>query len=310
MTHGEPALRVGANHPPPAHPSITEAVARELITTQLPSLAALPLGDRFDGWDMVTYRLGEHLMVRLPRVDAAVASLNTEIHWIPRLSGGWDFPCPRIEHVGSPGSGFPFPWAVVSWVAGTTADVTPLSADAGGAVGRALAQVHIPAPAEAPYNIEQSVRMAERAGDVAWALEQLARMRGPHGENVDHASATAMWGAAMHAHEPSTRLWGHADLHGSNLLGDGGHFAGIIDWGKMAVCDRAVDLGFLYTVMPAAGVASALRAYREATGCDDADLEARMRGIALHKCLLWATLTRPVNVTMAWRGLNSLNVTH
>jgi aminoglycoside phosphotransferase (APT) family kinase protein len=301
--------RVGANHPPEADPSITEAAARELVATQMPDLAHLPLGGRFDGWDMVTYRLGEHHALRMPRVVEAVASLNTEIRWIAQLSPGWNFPCPRIERVGEPGAGFPWRWAVVSWVPGATADAAPLLAQAGPDIGRALAQVHTPAPADAPFNREQSVRLVERADDVAWSLRQLADARGPDGESIDPAMAHHLWADAMAATEPKARLWGHADAHGSNVLSHGGAFAGIIDWGKMAVCDRAVDLGFLYTLMPAAGVDAAVREYREATQCDDPDLEKRLRGIALNKCLLWATLDRPANVTMAWRGLNALGVT-
>ncbi|WP_430868240.1 phosphotransferase [Demequina aurantiaca] len=309
MTGAPIPTRVGANGPPPAHESITPETARALLTDQFPELSGLKLGTRFDGWDMVTYRLGESLALRIPRVQAAVTSLATEVRWLSELSPGWSFPHPRIEQVGTPGRGYPWPWAVVSYVPGGTADALPLAADAGVDLGLALAQVHSPAPDDAPVNKEQSVRMTERADDVAWALAQLSDARGPAGERVDARAASAIWSAAMAAAEPTQRLWCHADAHGSNILSDGGAFAGIIDWGKMAVGDRAVDLGFLYTAMAPGGAEVALATYRDATRCDDPNLESRARGIALNKCLMWATLDRPANVTMAWRGLNSLAVT-
>lgn len=309
MTGAHIPIRVGANGPPTAHGSISTKTAGVLLSTQFPDLAGLPLGARFDGWDMVTYRLGEHLALRLPRVEAAVSSLSTEVRWLAQLSPHWDFPSPRVERIGVPGAGYPWPWAVVSWLPGATADVTPLAADAGVGLGLALAQVHTPAPDDAPFNKEQSVRMRERADDVVWALAQLADARGPASEHLDVVAAQDLWQRAIAAMEPTTRLWGHADAHGSNLLSDGGELAGIIDWGKMAVCDRAVDLGFLYTALTRGGPELAISTYRAATLCDDPGLEDRARGIALSKCLLWATLERPLNVTMAWRGLNSLGVT-
>lgn len=309
MTSTEHRPSVGANGPPPAHRSITAATAHALLKQQHPELASLPLGERFDGWDMVTYRLGDHLGLRLPRVEAAVASLTTEIRWIAQLSPGWSFPHSHVERVGEPGRGYPWPWAVVSWVQGDTADSAPLAADAGVGLGMALAQIHTPAPDDAPFNKEQSLTLAERAGDVEWALNQLATARGPAGEVLNLEAARETWARAMDAPGPYERLWGHADLHGSNLMSADGAFAGIIDWGKMAVCDRAVDLGFLYTAMEPGGMDVVLATYLAATGCEDPGLVARANGIGLNKCLMWATLDRPANVTMAWRGLNSLGVT-
>lgn len=309
MTEPDTAERVGAHGPPPAHPSISKSTAHSLLKQQLPEFAGLELGSRFDGWDMVTYRLGEHLALRMPRVEAAVGSLQAEIRWLPELSRGWGFQSPTIQRVGQPGKGYPWPWAVVSWLPGATADTTPLAADAGVGLGLALAQVHTPAPADVPFNKEQSIGMASRSDDVAWALGQLASTRGPAGEVVDAAAALSLWRDALAVREPRERLWSHADAHGSNILSNDGSFAGIIDWGKMAACDRAVDLGFIYTAIEPGGAEIAMVSYRAASEFDDDGLEARARGVALNKCLMWATLDRPLNWAMAWRGLNSLGVT-
>lgn len=294
--------------PPPAHPSISPETVRALVDDQDPDYHDLELGERFDGWDMAMYRLGDRLAVRLPRVETAVNSLIAETRFVPRLSGEWDFPFPQVVRSGLPGHGYPWPWAIVTWVPSETADKVPLSAQAGPAMGRAIAQIHHPADADAPYNPEQSLPMAARGADLAWALEQLDGTRGPGGETLDRERIDALWEAALDAPAGVDVVWSHADLHGSNVLSADGDFAGIIDWGKMAGCDRAVDLGFLYTVMPRAGVLAAVSAYREATGAEDPGLEARLTGIGLSKCVLWATLDRPLNVAMAWRGLRELEV--
>ena len=294
--------------PPPAHPSITPDTVRALVDDQDPDYHELELGERFDGWDMAMYRLGDELAVRLPRVEAAVDSLIAETRFVPRLSGGWDFPFPRVVRSGLPGHGYPWPWAIVTWVPSATADKVPLTAAAGPSIGRAIAQIHHRADADSPYNPEQSLPMAARGADLAWALEQLADARGPAGERLDHERIDTLWQAALDAPSGHDVVWSHADLHGSNVLSADGDFAGIIDWGKMAGCDRAVDLGFLHTVMRRDGVAAAVAAYREETGVEDAGLEARLTGIGLSKCVLWATLDRPLNLAMAWRGLRDLDV--
>lgn len=294
--------------PPQAHGSISEDTVRALLRSQHPDLADLELGERFDGWDMAVFRLGEELTVRLPRVEAAVGPLETETRLLAELGPAWDFPHPSVVRAGEPGEGYPWPWRIVEWVPGNTTDLMPLGADSGGALGRALADLHRPAPADAPSNPEQSLPMAARSADVAYALGILGSSVGAVGDRLDLDAVDAMWAAALAAPAPGPPVWSHADLHGSNVLSEFGTFAGIIDWGKMAACDPAVDLGFLYTVMPRDGVIAALNTYVGITGIADAGLEARLHGVALHKALLWATLDRRLNVSMAWRALAELGV--
>lgn len=295
--------------PPPAHPAISRALARELIETQLPGLAHLEVGERFDGWDMVVYRLGPELGLRLPRVEAAVGPLARESRLLSTVGAAWTFPHPRVVASGVAQGDYPWPWAVVTWLPGTAADASPLRDDAGPEIGQAFAQVHAPAGEEAWFNPEQSISLTERSENLDWALGLLEGTTGPDGERLDVAGVRELWDEALSAPAPAEVVWSHADPHGSNLLAvDGGAFGGIIDWGKMAGCERAVDLSFLYTALGATGVDAAVRAYREASGCEDPGLEARLRGIAVAKCASWAVLDRPLNIAMAWRGFGGLGV--
>ena len=295
--------------PPPAHPSISRTLARRLVERQLPGMAHLEVGERFDGWDMVVYRLGDDLSLRLPRVEAAVGPLAREARLLSTVGAAWTFPHPRVVANGLAQDDYPWPWAVVSWLPGRTADAEPLPARAGADVGRALAQVHAPAGDDAWFNPEQSIALTEREQNLEWAVGRLAGSSGPGGEALDVDGLWEVWAQALEAPPPAEVVWSHADPHGSNLLAaeDGG-FGGIIDWGKMAGCERAVDLSFLYTALPASGVDDAVAAYRSATGCADPGLEARMRGIAAAKCASWAVLDRPLNVAMAWWGFAQLGL--
>lgn len=292
--------------PPPSEVHIDAALAARLVAGQAATFADAEIGDRFDGWDMAVFRLGDEHALRLPRTAAAVTSLAVEVRALEEIGVTWRFARPSVVHVGEPGEGYPWPWAVTTWRAGRTADLAPLPADAGAEVGAALAEVHSVPVIDAPFNLEQSIALAERGPLLEWALPIVAERAGPEGERLDLAAARDIWAEALAAPAPGAPVWSHADCHGSNLVNLDGTFGGIIDWGKMSACDRGVDLAFLTTAMPWAGVEQALATYRAATGVEDVGLEARLRGIALAKAASWATLDRKVNVVMAWRAFAGL----
>jgi aminoglycoside phosphotransferase (APT) family kinase protein len=186
----------------------------------------------------------------------------------------------------------------------------PLLATEGPALGRALAQVHVMAPDDAPLNVEQSVPLASREEKTLQRLDVLAMQGGPEGEQLDADAARAVWATARSLPEVPREdwVWSHADLHGGNVLSHSGLFGGIADWGSMAACDPAVDLGFAYTLMPAEGVAAMFAEYGALTGRVDDALVARARAIGLAKCVGVAMVERPVTRAMGWRGLEALGL--
>lgn len=294
--------------PPPSQTHIDAALAKSLVAAHFPALADADIGDRFDGWDMAVFRVGDGHALRLPRTAAAVTSLAVETRALQHVGVKWSFSRPSIVHVGGPGYGYPWPWVITTWLEGDAADGRPLPATAGGEVGEALAEVHSTPCVDAPFNLEQSITMAERSPLVAWALPIVAEREGPDGQRLSEAAARDVWAEALAAPSPGDAVWSHADCHGSNIVNVEGSFGGLIDWGKMSACDRAVDLAFLTTAMPWEGVERAVATYRDATGVEDAGLEARLRGIALAKAVSWATLERRANVMMAWRAFAALGV--
>jgi len=284
--------------------------ARDLVAAQAPQFAHLPLYGHFEGWDCAMFRLGDSLAVRLPRTADAVRFLLAETRWVPELGANWDFPHPEFPFVGTPGAGYPWPWAIVSWLPGDMAVDLPLLASEGPTLGRALAQVHQLAPAEAPLNDEQSVPMAAREEKVLKRIGVLASRGGPRGERLDADAALVVWDAAMAMPNPSRLafVWSHGDLHGGNVLSLDGVFGGIADWGSMAACDPAVDLGFAYSLMPADGVDAMLKEYGRVTGRVDDDLLARVHGIGLAKAVGIAMNAKPVTLAMGWRALGALGL--
>ncbi|MDN4480242.1 phosphotransferase [Demequina muriae] len=301
---------MSARRPPEAHPAVNQATVRALVASQHPDLAHLPVGTRNEGFDMAMFRLGESLAVRLPRTADGAAALEEEAVLVPRLSGGWTFPYPRIVRRGEPDHGYPWRWNVVEWLDDALAAHVPLNEDAGVSVAEALSQVHRPAPPDARFNVEESVDLAERDTDMRASIAGLTGLRGPSGRSLDTSQARQIWASAMEAPPPHESVWSHADLHGFNVLSEAGRFAGIIDWGDIAGCDPAVDLGFLFTLMPGEGVARAWKRYASLTGRGNDALWARARGIGLWKSAGLALVDEPTVSAMGWRGLDALGVAH
>jgi hypothetical protein len=78
--------------PPPAEATIDIALVRALLQEQHSDLATLPLVDAGEGWDNRTFRLGEHLAVRLPRSAASAPLIEHQQRWLPILAP--DLPLP------------------------------------------------------------------------------------------------------------------------------------------------------------------------------------------------------------------------
>lgn len=279
---------------------------RRLLAAQHPELADREVADPIEGFDMAVFRLGEDLAVRLPRHRGAVGSLTAEIRWVGSLGSAWTFPTQRVVRVGAPSTEFPWCWVVTSWLPGELAADRPLDPSAAPALGRALAEVHQPAPTDAPLNSEQSIRLAERTPVLRRFLPRLPAIGTAKGLTLDLDAAEGLWREALAVPDDAPRVWLHADLHPFNVISREGQFGGIIDWSDISGGDPAVDLGFLQLLLPAAALPAAYDSYG---GVDEATV-ARARGIALVKAVGLATVDKPTVADIGWRALVELGVAY
>ena len=98
---------------PAAEIDVTPALVRSLLEEQHSDLAGLPLRRVARGWDNDIYRLGNDLMVRLPRRLAGAALILHEQRWLPEVAAtGLPLPVPVPVRVGVPGCGYPWAWSV------------------------------------------------------------------------------------------------------------------------------------------------------------------------------------------------------
>ena len=134
---------------PPAEIDVDEGLIRGLLAEQHPDLADRPLVELDAGWDNTLWRLGDDLLVRLPRRAAAAELTEHEQRWLPQLASVLPLPVPVPLRVGGPSDRYPWSWSVVPWIDGTPADRAP-AMDAtvvAGQLGAFLRALHRPAPA-------------------------------------------------------------------------------------------------------------------------------------------------------------------
>lgn len=256
---------------------IDAATVARLVSKQFPQWAdravtAMP----FAGAGNALFRLGADLTVRLPRHRGAVAAIDVELTWLPRLAAQLPLAVPVPVAAGAPDEMFPRPWAVFRWLRGTSLagrhDVEPtdLAVRLGGFVA-ALQGIEIStAPA--------SLRPNPLAGDGSEVRGNI-RVLGAAGV-VDETLATAVWESALATPARPRQVWVHGDLFPMNLLADGGRLSAVIDFDLMGAGDPAIDMLPAWALL----TAQTRPLFREACGVDD-DTWIRGRGYALSAAL-------------------------
>jgi aminoglycoside phosphotransferase (APT) family kinase protein len=253
------------------------SLVRRLLAAQFPQWADLPV-ELVDsaGTSNAMYRLGEDMVVRLPRMKGAADDVEREHHWLPRLAPALPVAVPVPLGIGRPGGGYPWPWSVYRWLDGECPRVGG-AADEDGVPARDLAEFVAALRRIDPTGGPSSYRsepLAERDAMTRAAIGQLRHL-------IDAEAATALWDAALRAPAwQAPAVWIHADLQPGNVLLAGGRLSAVIDFGCMGLGDPAVDLiAAWYLLTPdARGV------FRAALDVDDAAW-TRGRGWALSVAL-------------------------
>lgn len=271
-------------------PDIDTALVHRLVAAQFPRWAGLPV-ERVGsaGTSNAMYRLGEDMVVRLPRTAGASGDVEKEHTWLPGLAPRLPVAVPVPLVKGRPAEGYPWAWSVFRWLDGETP--TPGGITEPGLLAADLAEfvtaLHRIDAAGGPPSY-RGEPLAARDAAVRAALAELRA-------TVDTGAAAAVWDAALRARPwPGPAVWIHADLQPGNLLLSRGRLGAVIDFGCLGLGDPAVDLIVAWYVLPG----NARNAFRAATRADDAAW-TRGRGWALSIALLEAAYYRDTNPVMA-----------
>jgi aminoglycoside phosphotransferase (APT) family kinase protein len=261
--------------------STDASLVRRLVATQFPAWADLPIEPvLLGGTDNALYRLGGDLVVRLPRRERDVGTLEIERQWLPRLAPMLPLAVPAPLAEGIPGEGYPWTWSIYAWLEGETAHAHPIadSVTLANDLAQFVATLHAIDPTGGPppsrHNAFRGVPLAMRDESTRVSIAAL-------GSTIDAAVATAAWEASLRAPDwQRAPVWIHGDLDARNVLARAGRLTAVIDWGCLGVGDPACDLAVAWKLLPPDG----RDAFRAALRADDATWE-RGRGWVLSQAL-------------------------
>lgn len=276
-------------------------LVRRLLREQFPQWADLPIEPVTPlGTDNANYRLGDDMLVRLPRRARTSATLEKERRWLPRLAPLLPLAVPTPLAEGTPSAGYPLSWSVYRWLDGEDAsrarvtDVSRLATD----LARFVAALQRIDPTGGPppgeHNFFRGAPLAERDHATRSAIASLS---------VDADVVTAAWEAALRAPEwDRPPVWIHGDLDPRNLLMQQGRLRAVLDWGGLGVGDPACDVMVAWKLLPS----DARQSFRGSLSVDHATW-ARARGWALSQAVValsyYTVETNPLLVKEAQRWL-------
>ena len=259
---------------PVAEVGMSVELAHRLVASQRPELARMPVTLIGEGWDNWSFRIGHEWMARLPRRSLAAPLIENEWNWLYRLASRLPMRIPVPIHLGRPEFDYPFPWAIYPFLRGVPASRTPVEdwGRAASSIGRFLAALHQPAPANAPDNPFRGVPLSHRDDTTT---KRIAALRREGFEGIDRIARA--WEEALEV--PDHRghaVWLHGDFHPSNILVEDREIVAVVDWGDITRGDPAVDLSVGWMLLP-----QDFRDHLRSAAGASVDTWARARGWAL-----------------------------
>jgi aminoglycoside phosphotransferase (APT) family kinase protein len=267
---------------PVAEVEINATLVEDLIRSQHPDLLRGPLREMPPGFDNAIWRLGDDLVVRLPRRHVAVQLIEREQRWLPEMAARLPLMIPAPLRVGTPSDLYPWPWTITRWIDGTPGNhiepetlrnvTTPL--------GEFFRALHRDAPRDAPNNPFRDVPLQVHDISVHSRLDEL-------GESVAREEVLRVWEAALAAAAwTAAPQWIHGDPHPANLIVREGELVGVIDFGDLCAGDPATDLAGGLLALPLDSLDRFFTAY----GALDVTALRRTLGWAVHFGLMFVLL--------------------
>lgn len=232
--------------------AIDDEVVRQLIAAQFPQWrderVIRILGD---GTMNVIFRIGPRLAARFPLTGADPGQvrymLEREAAAMSELAASSPFPTPTHVVFGAPGTGYPLPWSVQSWVPGVVASPDGLS-------DSTLFTRDLITLLRALRNADTAGRTfggSGRGGDLWDSDGWMERCFAESTSLLPTDDLRRRWGVYRTLPWSDPDRMTHGDLTPGNLLVDGEHLVGVLDGGGFAPADPALDLVSVWHMLSA-----------------------------------------------------------
>jgi len=258
---------------------IDTGLVRALVDRAMPGHAGL-LVRRLEssGSSNALFRLGDNLLVRLPRQPGGSATIAKETTWLPVVGPSLPVQVPEVVAVFEPDCDYPERWSVVQWIDGEHPEPVTPETPADPRRGDLAADL---AETVQALRLQEVPGEAFRDPELRWYRgEPLATMDAVTRQNIERCralgdfafdldAAELLWDEAMTlpgtSHRPEPR-WYHGDLAAENLLVRNGRLAAVLDFGSLSIGDPAVDLAVAWEVLDP----PSREIFRRKLGVDDA----------------------------------------
>jgi len=240
----------------------TPQLVRDLLESQFPDLAGLPIRRVESGTDHDLYRVGDDLVARMPIIDWAVDQAEADERWLPMLAPHLPLPIPETVAVGRPGADFPWRWSLVRWIDGETPDEHNLDpVEAAAELGRFVVALHRAPTAGGPLKsgTSRGAPLANLDAHIRRLIVELDEVDVPAVAKAwDDAAAAPAWDRPP--------VWIHGDIQPGNLIVRERGLVGVIDFGGLGLGDPAVDLAPAWNLFDD----EARDVFRQVVGYDEA----------------------------------------
>ncbi|WP_157139797.1 aminoglycoside phosphotransferase family protein [Roseibium aggregatum] len=260
---------------------IDENTVAKLLHQQFPHLSHLPIEPvRKQGWDNVTFRLGEALSVRLPSNASYAVAVRKEAEALAVLGDHLSAEVPSVVAVGAPSDAFPLPWSIRRWIVGETLEsAEDVDQEAfATSLGRVLCELRAIEAGNGPlagrHSFYRGCHPSVYGDEVQQSLDILEG-------KVDKARCLDIWQQGMTSAWTDRPVWFHGDVAVGNVIVADNSVKALIDFGCCGIGDPACDFVMAWTYFGDEG----RKAFRDACATDKQTWQ-RARAWALWKALV------------------------
>ena len=225
------------------------SLVRQLVDTQFPQWKDLPLTlvESRRGMNSAICRLGQDMVVRLPRLKDIADTVDKEHWWLSKFASFLPLTIPVPIVKGLPTEDYPWHWSVFPWIHGEPDAATDYYQVAT-MLGQFIAALQrIDTTGELLGDVRKEHRSLELVADesVRAAIHSLQDV-------LDTTAVTTVWEDALQTPvwSGSTPVWQHGDLHSRNLLFEQGKLTAVIDFNSLGLGDPAIDLVVSWHLLP------------------------------------------------------------